>query len=94
MKSLMLACEFVSCVNLDVAFRTKSSFVGATDHSRRNFLTDITLYLHLLTRTVSVSLLNLSLKKKKKKKDCTFLVWFSGKSENSLAEMQVKKMVL
>lgn len=47
MKTLVLASELVSGVNLDVAFRAQSSFVGTTYHRRRSFLTHITLYLHL-----------------------------------------------
>ena len=54
MEALVLASEFVSGVNLDVAFRTKSCFVGATDNRRRSILTHITLYLHLIFSQTTV----------------------------------------
>ncbi|ANM60454.1 unnamed protein product [Arabidopsis thaliana] len=55
MKTLVLASEFVSGVNLDVALRTESSFVGATNHRRRSFLTHITLYLHHRIQETKIS---------------------------------------
>ena len=43
----MLACKLVCCMNFYVTLCTQCRLVGATNHTRRSFLTHITLDLHL-----------------------------------------------
>lgn len=46
-KPLVLACKFICCVHLNIAFGTQRRLVGATYHRRRSFLTHIALNFHL-----------------------------------------------